>query len=215
MKAKRYGNSEEDKIIGRKIREWYPGAIYHLMERGIRRQAIFQEDIDYQLFLLILENNIKKYDAKIHAYCLMTNHIHLLMETGETEVGKIMQKIAGDYAKTYNKRYGYKGHLFENRYRSCLIKSDEYFLQTSRYIHLNPVKAHMAEYPENYKWSSYNTMIGVRDDKITVKEKTLDYFGGNKVQRYRAFVEDCGHKYAITETEIHRQIEEDEEWLPW
>ena len=185
------------------------------MERGIRRQVIFQEDIDYQLFLLILKRITKKYGAKVHAYCLMTNHIHLLMETGEIEIGKIMQKIAGDYAKTYNKRYGYRGHLFEDRYRSCLVKDDEYFLQTSRYIHLNPVKAHMSECPEHYKWSSYNTMIGISDDKITAKERTLAYFKGNRIQGYRSFVEDCGYKYTVTETEIHRQIEEDEEWLPW
>lgn len=108
------------------------------MERGIRRQAIFQDDIDYQLFLLILKRITEKYCAKLHAYCLMTNHVHFLMETGETEVGKIMQKIAGDYAKTFNSRYGFRGHLFEDRYKSCLVDTDEYFLQTSKYIHLNP-----------------------------------------------------------------------------
>ena len=88
------------KYIGRKQREWYPGAIYHLMERGIRRQEIFTEEMDYQIFMAILKKVVERYEAKVHAYCLMTNHIHLLLETNESEIGKIMQKIAGDYART-------------------------------------------------------------------------------------------------------------------
>lgn len=185
------------------------------MERGIRRQEIFREDMDYQIFLLILKKVVESEEAKVHAYCLMTNHIHLLLETKESKIGLIMQKIAGDYAKTYNRRYGYRGHLFEDRYKSCLVKEDAYFLQTSRYIHLNPVKAHMAAYPEDYKWSSYRTVLGISDDQITVREKTLSYFKEKSVHRYRDFVEDIGHKYAVTEAEIHKQIEEDEIWLPW
>ena len=185
------------------------------MERGIRRQEIFTEEMDYQMFMAILKKVVGRYGAKVHAYCLMTNHIHLLLETNESEIGKIMQKIAGDYARTYNMKYGHKGHLFEDRYKSCLVKDDDYFLQISRYIHLNPVKARMAVYPEDYKWSSYRTMLGISDDQITVKERTLGYFHGKSVHRYRDFVEDIGHKYMVTESEIHKEIEEDEIWLPW
>lgn len=89
------------------------------------------------------------------------------------------------------------------------------FLQTSRYIHLNPVKARMAAHPEDYRWSSYRTVLGMSDDRITEREKTLGYFKGKSVHRYRDFVEDIGHKYAVTESEIHKEIEEDEIWLPW
>ena len=201
--------------IGRKQREWYPGAIYHLMERGIRRQEIFKEEMDYQMFLAILKKVVESYETTVHAYCLMTNHIHLLLETNVSEIGRIMQKIAGDYARTYNRKYGYRGHLFEDRYKSCLVKDDAYFLQTSRYIHLNPVKARMAAHPEDYRWSSYRTVLGMSDDRITVREKTLGYFKGKSVHRYRDFVEDIGHKYTVTESEIHKEIEEDEIWLPW
>lgn len=201
--------------IARKQREWYPGAIYHLMERGIRRQEIFQEEMDYQMFLAILKKVATSYEVKIHAYCLMTNHIHLLLETSKSEIGIVMQKIAGYYARSYNQKYGYKGHLFEERYKSCIVKDDEYFLQTSRYIHLNPVKAHMVAHPEDYKWSSYRTILGIVDDCITEREKTLRYFKERSIHRYRAFVEDIGHRYVITETQIHGEIEEDEEWLPW
>ena len=78
------------------------------MERGIRRQEIFREETDYYIFIAILKNVMEKYGANLHAYCLMTNHIHLLLETYEEKVGKIMQKLAGDYARTFNRRYGYK-----------------------------------------------------------------------------------------------------------
>ena len=192
--------------IGRKQREWYPGAIYHLMERGIRRQEIFKEEMDYQMFLAILKKVVESYETTVHAYCLMTNHIHLLLETNVSEIGRIMQKIAGDYARTYNRKYGYRGHLFEDRYKSCLVKDDAYFLQTSRYIHLNPVKARMAAHPEDYRWSSYRTVLGMSDDRITVREKTLGYFKGKSVHRYRDFVEDIGHKYTVTESEIHKEM---------
>lgn len=96
---------------------------------GIRRQSIFEESMDYQIFLLNLRKITEKYKAKIHAYCLMTNHVHILLETGENNICKIMHKLAGDYAKTYNKRYGYHGHLFEDRYKSCLVKDDAYFFR--------------------------------------------------------------------------------------
>ena len=185
------------------------------MERGIRRQEIFKEEMDYQMFLAILKKVVESYETTVHAYCLMTNHIHLLLETNVSEIGRIMQKIAGDYARTYNRKYGYRGHLFEDRYKSCLVKDDAYFLQTSRYIHLNPVKARMAAHPEDYRWSSYRTVLGMSDDRITVREKTLGYFKGKSVHRYRDFVEDIGHKYTVTESEIHKEIEEDEILLPW
>ena len=95
------------------------------------------------------------------------------------------------------------------------VKDDAYFLQTSRYIHLNPVKAHMVAHPEDYIWSSYRTILGMTDDRMTERDRTLNYFKSPETKRYRDFVEDIGHKYIVTETEIHRQIEEDEEWLPW
>lgn len=201
--------------IGRKQREWYPGAIYHLMERGIRRMEIFKEEIDYEIFLIIVKRVTEEYEAKVHAYCLMTNHIHLLIETSNYEIGKIMQKIAGDYAKTYNRKYGYRGHLFEDRYKSYLVKEDAYFLQTSRYIHLNPVKAKMAAHPEDYKWSSYRAMLALKDDRITERNRTLSYFKNQSVLRYREFVEDIAHKYIVEESEIRKSMGENELWLPW
>ena len=186
-----------------------------MMSRGVRRKDIFTDDMDRQVFLEILKVSLKRFKCILHAYCLMTNHIHILLETSAIEVGKCMKYMLGCYAMYFNEKYHYKGHLFENRYKSCLVKDDGYFLQTSRYIHLNPVKAGMAEHPEDYQWSSYRTMIGMSDDCITEKMKTLAYFPGNGVLRYRDFVEDIGHKYIVQECEIGKSIGEDDLWLPW
>lgn len=201
--------------MSRKRREWYPGAIYHIMHRGIRRKEIFSYDDDYLIFITYLMSELKRYNCTLHAYCLMSNHVHLLLQTSDEEVWKPMKNLAHNYAQYFNSRYSYCGHLFEGRYVSCLVRDDTYFLQTSRYIHLNPVKAHMVAKPEDYRWSSYRTVIGLGSDGITKAEKTLSYFKSPDKVRYRFFVEDVGHKYAASEDEIHRLIENDEEWLPW
>lgn len=199
----------------RKQREWYPGASYHLMERGIRRMEIFKDEMDYESFLIILRRLVEKYAMTLHAYCLMTNHVHLLLESSDQEIGDFMQRMAGDYARTYNRRHGYRGHLFENRYKGCLVRDDSYFLQTSRYIHLNPVKAGMVRNPEEYPWSSYRTLLGLQDDGLTERNRTLSLFKGNSVCLYRQFVEDSGCRYEVSENAIRRSMGEDALWLPW
>ena len=176
---------ERRKKIARRLREWFPGATYHLMERGVRRQEIFQDEFDYQVFTELLKTAAEDNGCMIHAYCFMTNHFHLLVETGDMEIGKFMKQIACKYAMYYNHRYGYKGHVFEGRYKSCLVQTDEYFLQTSRYIHLNPVKAGMVFRPEAYRWSSYRGMVNMQDDGITFHAKTLAYFKNGGIYGYR------------------------------
>lgn len=91
-----------------------------MMERGVRRLVIFQDDFDYRMFLEILKAELKRNGCKLHAYCLMTNHFHLLLETGDIAIGKFMKDLAGKYAMQYNHRYAYKGHVFEDRYHSVV-----------------------------------------------------------------------------------------------
>lgn len=201
--------------MARKPRLWYPGATYHLMERGIRRQAIYSDYTDYQTFLAILKRSLKKYSCTLHAFCLMTNHFHLLLETSDTPVGSFMKHLACTYATYYNRKYSYLGHLFEGRYCSGLVKDDSYFLQTSRYIHLNPVKAQIVSYPEDYTWSSYRTFLGLADDKITVTNQTLSYFGKYGIQKYRDFVDTPGQKFKVSEQKIQKEMGENDLWLPW
>ena len=173
------------------------------MHRGVRRTEIFSDETDYQVFLEILKVALDKYQCKIHAYC-----IHLLLETSEDEIGRFMKCLSERYAMYFNHKYQYRGHLFESRYKSCLVKEDSYFLQTSRYIHLNPVKARIVVKPEDYRWSSYQTMIALKDDRITERNRTLAYFKDNSILRYRDFVEDIGHKYVVQEHEIKKSMEE-------
>ena len=176
------------------------------MERGVRRLEIFQDDFDKMIFMEILRHELNKKGCKLHAYCLMSNHFHFLLETGDIEIGKFMKAFACKYAMQYNHRHSLKGHVFEDRYKSCLVETDDYFLQTSRYIHLNPVKAKMVVHPEDYSWSSYRGILGFSDDKVTEKDKTLRYFGKKGVFGYREFVEDIGHKYTVEEDEIKKSI---------
>lgn len=119
--------------MARRKREWFLGAMYHIMHRGVRRKDLFEEEMDYQVFLEILKSGLKKYECILHAYCLMTNHIHLLLETTDIEIGKFMKFLFERYATYMNHKYLYRGHVFESRYKSCLVTKDDYFLQTSRY----------------------------------------------------------------------------------
>ena len=126
-----------------------------------------------------------------------------------------MKHLMQNYAMYFNRKYGTRGHVFDSRYVSCLIEDGRYFLEVSRYIHLNPVKAHMVNNPEDYGWSSYRTMLGISDDKLTARDRTLSYFKGKDVYGYRGFVEERAHKCIVNEKEIRVSIGEDEQWLPW
>ena len=199
--------------MARKNRKWFPGAIYHIMARGNYRQNIFKDDEDFKVFLVLMQDAKTKYGFKLHAYCLMTNHYHLLLETEQTEIWKIMKRINQIYAAYYNEKYRLTGHLFQGRYKSCLVENDSHFLQTSRYIHLNPVKAKMVPRAEAYPWSSYSTLIGMKQEMIVEVKRTYAYFKEPQNFAYRNFVEDTTlNRY---EAEIQKSMGEDDLWLPW
>ena len=139
--------------MARKQREWYENASYHVMGRGNRRAAIFKSDEDNIYFLMQLAQVKEKHPFDLHACCLMTNHFHLELTTKNEPIWKIMKPIMQNYAMWFNQRYGFIGHVFDSRYTSCLIEDDRYFLEVSRYIHLNPVKAQMVREPLAYKYS--------------------------------------------------------------
>ena len=145
--------------MARQKRVWYPGATYHVMNRGNRRTAIYKDHSDYVHFLEIMRMVKERYPFTVHSICLMTNHFHVSIETGDTELWKLMQKILSVYAEEFNHRHGYNGHLFEGRYTASLIEDERYFLEVSRYIHLNPVKAMMVREPGAYPYSSYNLFL--------------------------------------------------------
>lgn len=174
----------------RKIRIWYPGAVYHVTCRGNNRQDIFVDEEDRLIYLAILKEVKKQMPYLLHSYCLMTNHVHLQVETVDINISQVMKRISMLYAINFNKKYDFTGHLFQNRFRAELIEKAQYHLEVSRYIHLNPVRANMVAHPGLYQWSSYNAYTGAQDDRFVFTEKILDCFSPPGFQHYREFVEE-------------------------
>lgn len=208
----------------RRKRIWYPGAIYHVMSRGNRKKEIFKERADYVDFLKILKSINNEYGFKIHSLCLMTNHFHFVIETIDTELWRIMQKILSIYAESFNYRYGYTGHLFQGRYTCSLIENESHFLEVSRYIHLNPVKAKMVKKPLAYEYSSYSLFVTEaknhpRDQleeligDLVDTSRVLSWFQQDCEERYRVFVEGK-LSHADVEMQIQKDMKEDDLWLP-
>lgn len=126
--------------------------IYHIMIRGINQQNIFADEEDYEKFIDTLEKYNKKIEFEIYAYCLLDNHVHLLMKEGNEPLSNTMKRIGASYVYWYNWQYNRKGHLFQDRYKSEVVENDAYFLTVLRYIHQNPVKAGLTNKIESYKW---------------------------------------------------------------
>ena len=156
----------------KKKREWYPGAVYHIMCRGNRRSDLFRDEEDFLVYLSILQEAEDKHDFVLYSYCLMTNHVHLHLKTKDKKISKIMRTINLLYAKYFNNKHNFIGHLFQGRYKSELIENDSYNLTISKYIHLNPVRAEMVEKPVEYEWSSYRTYMGKTESELVDKAKS-------------------------------------------
>jgi len=178
----------------------FPGGFYHLFNRGLNRKVIFPSPNDYLKFLGKLFDLKKDSDFIVYAYALLPNHFHFLMETGKTPLAKIMGRLLTSYGVYFNKKYQKRGPLFEDRYKSILIQKDSYFLQLSRYIHLNPVKAGLANNPAGYVYSSFAEIIGKRKPQIIDKKKVARLIGDSKfsLQNYRDFVY-AGQKLDLSE----------------
>lgn len=146
--------------IPRKPRLHVSGAFYHVTLRGNHRQDIFFESADRDRFESILAPVIERFAARVHAYCWMTNHIHILMQVGDKPLGALIQRIASQYARQLQKRFDTTGHLFERRYHAVIVDADKYLLELVRYIHLNPVRANMVDTPDHYVWSRHHAYRG-------------------------------------------------------
>jgi len=181
--------------MGRPLRITFPGAHYHVTARGNEQKDIYKNRRDREKFLDYLESSVTRYGAVIHAYCLMTNHYHLLLETPEGNLPEIMRHINGAYTNYYNTKRKRAGHLFQGRYKAILIEADSYMMELSRYIHLNPVRVGMVTKPEDYQWSSYQDYIGARPAVFWLCTNTVTGRIGD-AKRYREFVEDMlGKEY--------------------
>jgi REP element-mobilizing transposase RayT len=175
-------------------RIWFPEALYHLILRGDNREPIFFAGEDYRRYLKLLAEAKRRYGCQLFAYALMTNHIHLMVQTGEIHpVSKFMQVVNTAYTIYMNKKYHRVGHIFQGRYHSVLVEKDSYALELTRYIHLNPVRAGMARAPEAYRWSSYQAYLGRHENRMVDTELILDMISPLKAHQrelYSQFVKD-------------------------
>ena len=178
--------------MARPLRIAYPGAYYHVTSRGNEQKDIFKSRRDREKFLEYFESATQRYGAVIHAYCLMSNHYHLLLETPAGNLSQIMQHINSAYTTYFNVKRKRSGHLFQGRYKAILVEADQYATELSRYIHLNPVRAGIVAQPEDYPWSSYQSYIGQGNPPQWLKrEHILSYFGkrtADAMNKYQSFV---------------------------
>jgi putative transposase len=179
--------------MARPLRLEYPGALWHITARGNNRCAIFHDDEDRIHFLSLLEEVVGLCNWRLHAWTLMDNHFHLLVETPETTLSKGMHRLNQNHAQRFNWRHERSGHLFGERFKSKLIERESYLLQCARYVVLNPVRAGMVERPEDYEWSSYRAMAGYEEAPAWLTTTLLDELDPKDRQEaqaeYRAFVE--------------------------
>ncbi len=141
--------------MSRPLRLQFPGAVYHVTSRGNAGQAIFADDRDRARFLDLLAREIEQQRWRCHAYCLMDNHYHLLIETPEANLSRGMGRLNMTYAQGFNRRHGRAGHLFQGRYKAIVVERDSHLLELCRYLVLNPVRAGLVAAPEDWPWSSY------------------------------------------------------------
>lgn len=179
--------------MARPLRVEYSGAVYHIINRGNAGEKIYRSSRDREKFLYYLKKAVERFSIKIHTYCLMGNHFHILLETQHPNLSKSVQWINASYAGYFNRKYKRNGHLFQGRFKSILVEADTYLKQLSRYIHLNPVRAGLVDQPTNYDWSSYKAFIGKEiAPKWLETNWLLSQFGRKRkeaISHYKGFVE--------------------------
>lgn len=169
-----------------------PGAFYHVTLRGNHRQNIFYCPADRTLLDEITAEVIERFTARLHAYCWMTNHVHLLIQVSDTPLAKLMLRIAGRYARTVQKRLKTTGHLFEKRYHAVVVDADDYLLELVRYIHLNPVRARMVTDPAAHPWSSHSVYLGKRSQPWITTDFALSMFHPQRDRAVAAYARFIG-----------------------
>lgn len=180
--------------MGRPLRIEFPGALYHITSRGNERKNIFLDDSDRFRFFEFLKDYHDRYGILLHGFVLMDNHYHLILETPNGNLLKVMHGINGGYTGYFNRKYERSGHLFQGRYKGILVEKSTYLLQLSRYVHMNPVRAKIAKKPEQYRWSSYPAYIGKEKEHKWVEYSwILSTFGKGREaarRKYREYVEE-------------------------
>jgi REP element-mobilizing transposase RayT len=180
--------------MSRPLRIEFAGALYHVTSRGDGREAIFLGDEDRHRFLDVLSDLVHDFNWAVHAYCLMDNHYHLLIETPEGNLSKGMRHLNGVYTQRFNRGHGRVGHVFQGRYKAIIVQKESYLLELARYVVLNPVRAHMVHTPDQWSWSSYRATARLCEPPLWL---TVDWLltafsehRGEAIRRYMDFVAD-------------------------
>jgi REP element-mobilizing transposase RayT len=195
--------------MARPLRIEYPGAVYHITSRGNEKKSIFKDDQERYTFLDILETVNKRYHWMCHAYCLMDNHYHLLIETPDGNLSIGMRYLNGVYTQFFNRQHKRTGHLFQGRYKAILIQKDSHLLAVCRYVVLNPIRGGIVARPEEWKWSSYRATAGrAKRHSCLTTDWVLGQFSvarGTAEKEYRQFVRGGIGKEPIW-TEVKGQV---------
>ena len=178
--------------MARPLRIEYAGAVYHITTRGNAREPIYRDDDDRLSFLAVLESVVKRYGWLCHAYCLMDNHYHLVIETPRPNLSRGMRQLNGVYTQKYNRAHQTVGHVFQGRYKAVLVQREAHLLELCRYVVLNPVRANAVSRPDRWKWSSYGaTALSKTPPPFLFTDWVLQQFGRRRStaqKAYRAFV---------------------------
>jgi putative transposase len=175
----------------RQLRLAFCGAWYHVMNRGLARNPIFLNNEHRQMFVDLLIEIHNRFQVEIHAYCLMSNHYHLFIRTPLGNISRIMRHLDGVYTQRFNAKIKRDGPIFRGRYKATLVDGDIYLLRLSRYIHLNPVKANIVSFAEDYEWSSYYAYLNGGEPDWLCTSQILSYFGiSQQREKYKSFTEE-------------------------
>lgn len=174
-----------------------PELVYHLIARGDNGELVFAEERDYQTYLTLLERYRRTFALELYAFCLMPNHVHLLLKTRTANLSQFMQRLQTRYSQFFNRRYSRVGHVFQGRFKALLVNKEAYLLELIRYIHMNPVRAGLVRTPQDYPWSSYHWYLGTRPGGEVQTSEILERFGRkDRIQRFKVFTQDrqMGHQ---------------------
>lgn len=197
--------------MARKPREKSSSGIYHIILRGINRQSIFENDEDRQKLIEDLAKYKEISQCRIFAYCLMDNHIHLLLQETQEPISMLIQRVSSSYVIWYNRKHERCGHLFQERFKSEAIETDSYFLTVLRYIHQNPIKAKIASDVAAYKWSSYSEYT--KREQIVDKEYALSMFSGKNdeyIGRFVQFIRETNSDVCLEVPEIKVNVRDED-----
>ena len=174
--------------MARRLRLIYPGVAVHIIQRGVNRVPCFRADTDYLVYLSHLRQYAAEHGCAVHAYCLMTNHVHILVTPArEGSCTAMMRDLGRRYVPYFNARHERTGTLWEGRFRSCLVQSAHYVLACYRYIELNPVRADVVNHPAGYFWSSYAVNSGARGDPFVAEHPELTALSAETEKRQSAY----------------------------